>query len=247
MSINFINLTIFLFVIQTVFSQNGVVTFKNSLIPPDGLKELKSKDSKTYQKVFFMYKNMKETTDNLSYTLVFNKTTSHFKTNQVMTNDKNQMSEMFKDNTEYYFKKNHNKRYEIQKLNGKEIIIREKDIDWNILKEFKTIEGYKCLKAKATQLFLSVDRQTQKVKTKKQPIIAWFTSDIPFPFGPENYGGLPGLVLELKTQGNHYIVDDININFKNSLKIKLPNIEKAISEKESAMLIYNSYSNMIGW
>jgi len=105
MSINFINLMCFWFVIQSVFSQSGVVTFKNSLIPPDGLKELKSKDSKTYKKVFFMYKNMKETTDNLTYTLAFNKTMSHFKTNQVMANDKNQMSEMFKDYTEYYLKK----------------------------------------------------------------------------------------------------------------------------------------------
>ena len=56
--------------------------------------------------------------------------------------------------------------------------------DWTISYEKKYISGYKCYKA------------TKKCKCGKD-IVAWFTPEIPLPFGPAGYGGTPGLILEL--------------------------------------------------
>ena len=58
--------------------------------------------------------------------------------------------------------------------------------NWKITAETKTIAGYTCRKA------------VLACATCKNPVEAWFTPEIPVPFGPAGYGGLPGLILELK-------------------------------------------------
>jgi GLPGLI family protein len=56
--------------------------------------------------------------------------------------------------------------------------------DWTISYEKRIIGGYKCYKA------------TKKCSCG-QDIVAWFTPDIPIPFGPAGYAGTPGLILEI--------------------------------------------------
>jgi GLPGLI family protein len=56
---------------------------------------------------------------------------------------------------------------------------------WVITNDTATIAGYKCQKA-----------TTFSEKTKRN-YTAWFTSDIPFPTGPLNMAGLPGLIIKL--------------------------------------------------
>lgn len=58
--------------------------------------------------------------------------------------------------------------------------------DWKMTRETKTILGNDARKATA-----EIDGQT---------IVAWYTTKIPAKTGPENYWGLPGLILEISTE-----------------------------------------------
>ena len=58
-------------------------------------------------------------------------------------------------------------------------------VKWEITKETKEILGFVCYKAVSNSGLNS-------------QIVAWFTPDIPFQFGPGGYGNLPGLILELE-------------------------------------------------
>ncbi|GAA5085626.1 hypothetical protein GCM10023210_06650 [Chryseobacterium ginsengisoli] len=65
------------------------------------------------------------------------------------------------------------------------------NINWDLSNEFKIIGKYKC----------------QKAMTKKygRTWIAWFTEEIPFPFGPYKFNKLPGLILEVYDDKKDYI------------------------------------------
>lgn len=63
--------------------------------------------------------------------------------------------------------------------------------DWAFTEETDTILGYAC--SKATTSFAG------RVYT------AWFTMEIPLPFGPYKFGGLPGLILKIQDNEAQYI------------------------------------------
>lgn len=65
------------------------------------------------------------------------------------------------------------------------------DLVWQITDEEKEIAGYKVRKATTDSYG---DKGFQFYKRKA---IAWFTTDIPIPTGPQRYYGLPGLIVEL--------------------------------------------------
>ncbi len=83
----------------------------------------------------------------------------------------------FKDSssvTQYYYS---NKFY----------IVKDKlhKYEWNISNETDTINGRLCTKA---------------VLKSDSAIVAWFTPEVPFPYSPLGYYGLPGLTVRLKTR-----------------------------------------------
>ena len=106
---------------------------------------------------------------------------------------------------------------------GKTYLIEDHNIKpkWKILNEIKEVSGYICMKAE------TIDT------VKDQKIIAWFTDQIPLSYGPAEYNGLPGVILEInKNDGNLVIVaDEIHLGKKTTtlkqVKMKGKKIKQA--------------------
>lgn len=96
---------------------------------------------------------------------------------------------------------------------------------WKILNEIREIEGYLCMKAET------------KDTVKNQVIHAWFTDAIPFSGGPEGYGGLPGLILELDKNNGDAVVTATAINLDQA-DVKLP-IPKKMKGKDISYTEFN--------
>lgn len=96
---------------------------------------------------------------------------------------------------EYYLNLKENQSiYHSKKLDRNWLVIDQlKEFDWELTSETKVIQGYTCYKA--------ITKYANSSK-KSNEVVAWYAPDIPFRFGPIEYSGLPGLILELE-QGNY--------------------------------------------
>lgn len=105
-------------------------------------------------------------------------------------------------------------------------VLEHPTIEWEISQETKIIGSYKCYRA------------THKVTSKnnEQIIIAWFSPQIPFSFGPKNYSGLPGLILELDDGKIIFKAKNILLNKKEKIKVKKPKGKQITKEEFDARL-----------
>lgn len=85
------------------------------------------------------------------------------------------------------------------------------DFNWNITGESKNINGFTCYKA--TQI------KTMRLKKTVKEIVAWFCPTIPLNFGPKEFCGLPGLIMELQDDKVVFLVNKINLNPEKSIQI----------------------------
>ena len=99
-----------------------------------------------------------------------------------------------------------------------EFIAFQYDSDWKLTKESKKINGFVCYKATRTPSPDSLEEID-----KESPIIAWYTLEIPLPYGPFSYGGLPGLILELqKERSIIFRAKTMRWNDQHQIKITFP-------------------------
>lgn len=76
-------------------------------------------------------------------------------------------------------------------------------LEWNFSdEETDSIIGYDCRKA--------------TVEFAGRSYTAWFTPEIPLPFGPYKFGGLPGLILKLEDAERQYIWEAVGFERDNS-------------------------------
>ena len=67
---------------------------------------------------------------------------------------------------------------------------------------------------------------------KEIEVVAWYTPDIPISQGPENYWGLPGLILEVSDGKTVILCSKIVMNPKEKKEIKAPKKGKVVSQQE---------------
>lgn len=80
------------------------------------------------------------------------------------------------------------------------------------------------------------DRNTNFMDQWEMPkeieVVAWYTPDIPISQGPENYWGLPGLILEVSDGKTVILCSKIVMNPKEKKEIKAPKKGKIVSQQE---------------
>lgn len=146
-------------------------------------------------------------------------------------------------------------------------------LDWKMSGETKKIGDYTCYKATAVKKNNQSDfrnfrakKEEEKKNAKGEPnkkveekstnlleqidmpkeieITAWYTPEIPVNQGPENYWGLPGLIMEINTGKTVILCSKVVLNPKDKKEIKAPTKGKAVSQKEFDDIVMKKMEEM---
>lgn len=200
-------ITTFVFVLAGIVvhaqENNGLATYKVKLANvQDGLQPF----LQSLEPVF----------DNLTYSLRFTKDQSIYQMEKGMGIDDDRQLEaasIVAGKGVYFYENNGN--LIIQKEFAGDLFLVEPDsaeFGWKILDERKMIGEFECIKA------IGVNKGFDN---KESTVIAWFSPQINIPYGPKEYFGLPGLILEVEDKGIIYYCSSISFreqHIKNPLQ-----------------------------
>ncbi|MEQ3661803.1 MAG: GLPGLI family protein [Flavobacterium sp.] len=79
---------------------------------------------------------------------------------------------------------------------------------------------------------------------KEIVITAWYSPEIPVNQGPENYWGLPGLILEVNDGKTSILCSKIVLNTKDKVEIKAPTKGKQVTQKEYDEIVTKKMEEM---
>ena len=161
-----------------------------------------------------------------------------------------------------FYKNVKDKSYIVDKeFMGKEFLVKDSlpKLNWKMESETRVIGGYNCFKATAVRPVSKSDfrnfrpkkeedKKAEEAKAenkdkktnfmdefdlpKEITITAWYTPEIPVNQGPENYWGLPGLILEVNDGKTVILCSKVVLNAKDKVVIKAPTNGKVISQKD---------------
>lgn len=160
-----------------------------------------------------------------------------------------------------FYKDVKTKSYTVDKeFMGKEFLVVDSlpKLNWKLEQETKQIGGYNCYKATAVKEPSKTDFRNfrpKKIDDKKEEdkkssgetktnfadsfelpkeivVTAWYTPEIPVNQGPENYWGLPGLILEINDGTTTILCSKVVLNAKDKVDIKPSKKGKVITQKD---------------
>jgi GLPGLI family protein len=138
-------------------------------------------------------------------------------------------------------------------LMGKVFLIKDnlEAYDWKLTGEAKNIGNYTCYKAvyEKEEEDIQIDMIDGEVKeekvTKKRTLVVWYTTDVPISNGPNNYGGLPGLILEVNDGDLTIVCSELVLNPKEAKEIKEPVKGKIVTRKKFAEISLEKTKEMM--
>lgn len=224
--------TLILVLISTInfYSQTGEVVYGIKSIKQDNLEKS-------------MVKGIIKEYDLMKFSLVYNKTNSYFRLKKNIPHNSKwyNLAKIFIESYNDWYQNPLTKEASYNQEIGGELyhIIYNKMDGWEVTEETKNIEGYTCYKA------IRKESNTKHRNPEKKYLtyIAWFTPDIPAPYGPLGNGGLPGLILQLeKPNLVVYTAKKIVLNKKN--KVPVPKEAKKINpvDKHKLMRLARKYT-----
>ncbi len=144
-----------------------------------------------------------------------------------------------------------------QEFFGKQFLVKDelKTIEWKMGTETKTIGQYTCFKATAMVEPTGIDFQSfrrprngnqrkegekgkdstdsnEPAKPKTIEVVAWYTPQIPVNQGPDNYWGLPGLILEVNADRTTILCTKIVLNPTDKETIEKPKKGQKVTQEE---------------
>ena len=138
-------------------------------------------------------------------------------------------------------------------LLGKVFLIKDNLVayDWELTGETKNIGNYTCYKAKfeieEEDLQINmIDGEVKEEKvTKKRTLVAWYTLEVPISNGPRDYGGLPGLILEVNDGNQTIVCSEIVLNPSEVKEIKEPTKGKVVTREEFSKISFEKTKDMM--
>lgn len=121
-----------------------------------------------------------------------------------------------------------------KKDDGTVIERKLQELEWQITGESKFISDYECYKAILKQKYVA-----RNGEEKISLITAWFCPSLPFPYGPKEFGGLPGLILELTEKSTTYLATKIIMSKTSNVFIILPSGKTITEEQYSRQILSN--------
>lgn len=125
---------------------------------------------------------------------------------------------------------------------GKQFLIKDslESFDWKLGKESKTIGSYTCFKATAeievVEKSINTNADTEEVEENEEKkmvtLTAWYTPQIPVNQGPDEYWGLPGLIMEVNNGSTVYLCSQVVLNLKEKVEIKEPANGEEVTKEE---------------
>ncbi len=205
-------------------------SFDDSRFSKERQKQMKDRMKQFGEKTFF---------------LTFTKTQSIFKEEEKIEQPGQGRMRMFGGfNSGILFKDTKNKTYSNQVESfSKNFLVKDSlpEYEWKFEEETKLVGENLCFKAttvkEVSNRRMGPPRRDTKEndsipKTKIITVTAWYSPDIPINNGPNNYWGLPGLILELNEGNTQYICTKITLNPQEKLVIKEPKKGKIVTQKE---------------
>src|SRR5690606_17976714 len=181
------------------------------------------------------------------YTLTFNQEASIYKQNEELAKpspvSSSGISIEISMGSDVRYKNVKENRYTNQtELYGKQFLIKDSlsTRAWELVNETKNIGEYTCFKAiykdSITSTTFTDKGEIQEVK-KERITTAWYTPQIPVNNGPEDFQGLPGLILEINDGSLTLVCTKIVINPKDKTTIDEPNKGKVLSQAEFEAIV----------
>lgn len=230
---NIILFIVLFFIRKIAYSQNfqGKVLFKSYVLENViDSSNFQKKDKKIADALTFVNKSVK--TNSMKFELKFTNRESLFQKEPIMKKDNDygyDIAEIiYGGKNIYYYNSITGERLTNKEVNGDHYLVigNMKDINWTLTNQRKKIGNYSCLKA----TFIL------KIKNSKgtffKEVTAWYAPEIPVSFGPKDYCGLPGLIIELKEGNITYSAYKLILNPKEKIEIQKPKKGKIITQEE---------------
>ena len=178
-------------------------------------------------------------TKNVTSVLEFSKNESLYKTKSELKNEANKvlnMTAMISGSNTIYYTNSTKKDYYKQLNHEEPLRVDLQPIKWIITQKTKKIGNYLCFKAIAIK----------NEKEDKPPIkiVAWFTPIIPVSFGPIDYFGLPGLILEVSYNRVNIKAVKIVLKPTEQIVIKKPTKGKRMTNAEYEEISRNFFKDL---
>jgi GLPGLI family protein len=145
---------------------------------------------------------------------------------------------------------------ESRELGPKKYIINDtlKSLKWKLEEDTMTIAGYLCHKATTTQeasirrigMRRGGDTATTAPQTQMQPVVAWYTEQVESQAGPDNFFGLPGLILKIDINNGSMVYTPVSIETLGKATVKQPTSGKTITRAEYRKMMEEQFRNMRG-
>ena len=217
-------------------SRKSAISFdneKNPGISDEMQKQLQARIQKMNQKTFIL--NFDKKTSTYKEDIQLDAPSPQVGSSGVMV-----MSFGGSGNGSVYFKNINEKRFVNQtEIMGKRFLVKDSlpNYQWELSTETKNIGNYTCYKATFTREVEDIkmvfeDGESKEDKIKKTvTTTAWYTPQVPVSNGPDNYQGLPGLILEINDGERLIVCTEIILNPSEKIDVKAPEKGEIVSQE----------------